>query len=191
MAGQSSNRAPTFLESIRAVDSPSPHQQLYCRTSPSQPQIAMATRGSKRKAGDEELVELPEDEELDEEEEEYDESDVGSDVDDDEEVEEEEDPEAEPEEKEEPVAQPKAKKQKTEQPKASTKSAKKDEPVGEDDDDVDPEELEDEEDLGSDDVEDEDADDTAAKSGPTASAKARKGGQVPKEAELAEVDDED
>ncbi|KAK5680573.1 hypothetical protein LTS10_007506 [Elasticomyces elasticus] len=168
----------------------------------------MATRGSKRKAGDEELVELPEDEELDEEEEEYDESDVGSDVDDDEEVEEEEDPEAEAEEKEEPVAQPKAKKQKTEQPKASAKSAEKDEPVGEDDDDVDPEELEvglcpvwnlftplirsqDEEDLGSDEVEDEDADDTAAKSGPTASAKARKGAQVPKEAELAEVDDED
>jgi hypothetical protein len=39
--------------------------------------------------------------------------------------------------------------------------------------------------------EDEDAEDTAAKGGPAASAKARKGGQVPKEAELEEVDDED
>lgn len=39
---------------------------LATRIIPSSPNIAMATRGSKRKAGDEELVELPEDESLDE-----------------------------------------------------------------------------------------------------------------------------
>ncbi|OQO07813.1 hypothetical protein B0A48_06604 [Cryoendolithus antarcticus] len=140
----------------------------------------MSTRKRKQ---DEELVELPEDGSDEESEEEYisegdeDVSEVGS------EEEEEEDDEVEAEAA---PAPPKAKKQKTK----PTEVVEEDEPAGEEDGDVEEEDLEDDEAApDSDGGADEDAAETAKSSGPAASAKARSGNTVPKEASLEEVDD--
>lgn len=80
--------------------------------------------------------------------------------------------------------EPKAKKRKTQAPE----EVEDEDGVEEvDDEEVDGKDLEDdEEEEGGD--EDEDAEDTAKKSGPTASAKSRKGKQVPKEDDLEEVE---
>lgn len=100
-------------------------------------------------------------------------------------------------------AEPQSKKRKTEQPEEVDDD---DEVEVEDDGEAELEDDEAEADADEDGVrfitmsrlvhrltieQDEDADDTAKSSGPTAAAKARKGKQVPKEADLAEVEDDD
>jgi len=93
------------------------------------------------------------------------------------------------------AAPPKAKKQKLAQPKEVDDE---DEVVGADDDEdeaavpgEDDEEEDEEEEADPEGEDDEEAEATAKISGPAASAKARSGNVVPKEADLEEVDDED